>query len=222
MFLALLEQFTSEGRNASANPGSTYAPKLFSEHPAAEGVTKLGFKRAMNNLLARQRKSISKWEGPPSRRRSLLVRWVRGPEAEADGEDCDMDELATHAWGRSMMRANCSDDRARIGSVGPVGRWPEGGRGGRFPTPFQPLSTPRNRASNPVQSSPPNPVPTPFHPPAFHPLYSKEYRPAPSWGRGPVFDEGRRPARNQGLRPWMGFVLSHPKASMRTHVMECP
>jgi RecA-family ATPase len=53
VFLALLDQFTAEGRYVSSSPSATYAPSLFSNHPNAEGCTKRAFVGAMNALFAR-------------------------------------------------------------------------------------------------------------------------------------------------------------------------
>jgi RecA-family ATPase len=53
IFLALLEEYTAQGRYVSASPGSTYAPALFYRHPNSEGCTKVAFTAAMNTLFRR-------------------------------------------------------------------------------------------------------------------------------------------------------------------------
>ena len=72
VFLKLLRQFTEEGRNVNHAGGVSYAPKLFAEHPGAEGVTKRAFTTAMNALLGDGRIRIEE-HGPPSKRRARLV-----------------------------------------------------------------------------------------------------------------------------------------------------
>lgn len=52
VFLSLLDTHVANGNDVNANGGSTYAPKVFSEHPDAEGVSKNAFKTAMKSLLA--------------------------------------------------------------------------------------------------------------------------------------------------------------------------
>lgn len=53
VFLALLDDFTSQGRRVSVNPGPTYAPALFAKMKEAEGCTKQALTDAMNALLQR-------------------------------------------------------------------------------------------------------------------------------------------------------------------------
>ncbi len=52
VFLKLLPTYTSQGRRVNASGGTHYAPKVFAEHPEAEGVTKRAFRTAMESLLA--------------------------------------------------------------------------------------------------------------------------------------------------------------------------
>jgi len=54
VFLSLLDTHIANGNDVNANGGSTFAPKVFSEHPDAEGVSKNAFKTAMKSLLAEQ------------------------------------------------------------------------------------------------------------------------------------------------------------------------
>ena len=82
VFLDLLGQFEREGRNVSATPSNTYAPKLFAEHPDGHGVNKKAFQTAMNTLLSQRRIAVDEF-GPPSKRRSRLV-IAPVPEASSD------------------------------------------------------------------------------------------------------------------------------------------
>lgn len=72
VFIKLLREFTGQGRRVNPSGASTYAPKLFSEHPDSEAVTKRAFKSAMESLLASGKVRIET-EGPASRRVSYLV-----------------------------------------------------------------------------------------------------------------------------------------------------
>lgn len=72
VFMKLLKAFTAQGRRVNHAGGTTYAPKQFSEHPDAEGMTKRAMKIAMDSLLAAGKIKIDT-EGPPSKRRSFLV-----------------------------------------------------------------------------------------------------------------------------------------------------
>ena len=72
MFLALLEQMAGQGRHVSAQPGPTYAPKIFAEHPDSEGVTKRAFAGAMELLLGQGKIAIAS-HGSASRQRSHIV-----------------------------------------------------------------------------------------------------------------------------------------------------
>lgn len=72
VFLRLLSEITSQGRRVNASGGVHYAPKVFADHPSAEGCTKRAFKSAMEQLLARGAVTVAH-DGPPSRRVSYLV-----------------------------------------------------------------------------------------------------------------------------------------------------
>lgn len=72
VFLKLLRIFTEQGRRVNHAGGTTYAPKLFGEHPDNESLTKRAFKTAMESLLAAGRVKIET-DGPASRRVSYLV-----------------------------------------------------------------------------------------------------------------------------------------------------
>ena len=78
VFLKLLDQFTDEGRKVNHAGGISYAPKVFSEHPAAEGCTKRAFKTAMDSLLHGGKIRIIE-DGPSYKRRTHLA-VVRGVE----------------------------------------------------------------------------------------------------------------------------------------------
>lgn len=73
VFLKLLDEFTTQGRDVNHKGASTYAPAQFAKHPKAEGVTKTGFAAAMNNLLGNGAIAIDE-KGPASRRTSFLRR----------------------------------------------------------------------------------------------------------------------------------------------------
>lgn len=72
VFMKMLATFTAQGRQVNHAAGPAYAPKLFSEHPDAEGMTKRAMKAAMEGLLAAEKIKIEQ-DGPPSKRRSFLV-----------------------------------------------------------------------------------------------------------------------------------------------------
>lgn len=72
VFLKLLRAFTDQGRRVNHAGGTNYAPKLFSEHPDNEGLTKRAFKAAMEGLLAAGKVKIEA-DGPTSRRVSYLA-----------------------------------------------------------------------------------------------------------------------------------------------------
>jgi len=52
VFLKLARMYQEQHRPLNASSGSNYAPAQFSSHPDNEGVTKKGFKDAMNSLLS--------------------------------------------------------------------------------------------------------------------------------------------------------------------------
>jgi RecA-family ATPase len=72
IFLDLLEQFTAEGRNVCANPGTTYAPRVFAVHANSKGVSVKALTGAMDRLMADKKIKVEMF-GPPSRQRSKLV-----------------------------------------------------------------------------------------------------------------------------------------------------
>ncbi|WP_211912597.1 AAA family ATPase [Tardiphaga alba] len=73
IFVKLLMLYEAEGRGAvSPNPGSNYAPKLFADHEASQGMKARALKDAMDRLLA-SRRIETIMEGPPSRMRQRLI-----------------------------------------------------------------------------------------------------------------------------------------------------
>jgi RecA-family ATPase len=76
VFLKLLRLFTDQGRRVNHAGGPNYAPKLFGEHPAAEGMTKRVFKTAMESLLHAEKIRIEA-EGPASRRVTYIAEGAR-------------------------------------------------------------------------------------------------------------------------------------------------
>jgi len=71
VFLNLLHVYTEQGRRVSPKNGPGFAPKIFAEHPDAEGCTKKAFKVALETLLRDGKVQVSE-EGPPSRRTAFL------------------------------------------------------------------------------------------------------------------------------------------------------
>src|SRR5262249_35295903 len=72
VFLALLGKFEREARTVSPNPGSNYAPAIFSKHSDAMGLSKEKLRAAMDRLLAEGKIKVKTF-GPPSRERTRLA-----------------------------------------------------------------------------------------------------------------------------------------------------
>ncbi len=72
VFLDLLRLYVAQSRKVSAAPGANFAPSIFEAHPDAEGVTKRGFKLAMERLLAEGKLEVRE-DGPPSKRRNFIA-----------------------------------------------------------------------------------------------------------------------------------------------------
>lgn len=72
VFTKLLRQFTAEGRAVNPSGGANYAPKVFAEHPGAEGCTRRALLNAMNALLERGAIRVER-TGPPSRQTTRLA-----------------------------------------------------------------------------------------------------------------------------------------------------
>jgi RecA-family ATPase len=80
VFIDLLQQFTSEGRDVSAKLSRSYAPTQFAAHPDARGSSKRALEAAMNRLLKVGSIRVET-TGSPSRQRSRLV--FAAPEESA-------------------------------------------------------------------------------------------------------------------------------------------
>ncbi len=72
MFLALLHRLAGQGRNVSDATGRNYAPAVFAEESQNGGITRTGFRAAMNRLFVAGKIKVD-FEGPPSKRRRFLV-----------------------------------------------------------------------------------------------------------------------------------------------------
>ncbi len=72
-FLELLAAYDAQGRPVSHTPSANYAPSLFAKDPRAQGTTKKGFEGSMGRLFADGRIAVVV-DGPPSRRRSKIVK----------------------------------------------------------------------------------------------------------------------------------------------------
>lgn len=73
VFLVLLDQATETGQNVSPNTGANYAPALFEAQAKAKGVSKTALIEAMRTMIRDERLSVEQ-VGPPSKRRSVLVK----------------------------------------------------------------------------------------------------------------------------------------------------
>ena len=71
VFLALVRRYTEQGRDASPNPSSTYAPTLFAREPDARGMTAGVLASAMTRLFADRKIEVEK-VGPQSKPRSRI------------------------------------------------------------------------------------------------------------------------------------------------------
>jgi RecA-family ATPase len=72
VFMDLLRAYVNEGRYVSAQPGSTYAPIVFSRDARSSAFGKPALTAAMNRLLGSQAIRMEKF-GPPSRQINKLV-----------------------------------------------------------------------------------------------------------------------------------------------------
>lgn len=73
VFLTILDQYTAQHRYVSASPSVSYAPSQFEGHPLAEGITKRGFKAAMETLFHKG-DIIIETHGSGTRERSHIAR----------------------------------------------------------------------------------------------------------------------------------------------------
>jgi RecA-family ATPase len=76
LFLSLLDRFSLQNRDVSANRCSTYAPSIFAKEAEADGVKPKLLEAAMSRLLDANKIHIEV-TGPPSRRRSRLISGAR-------------------------------------------------------------------------------------------------------------------------------------------------
>lgn len=72
LFLMLLLKLEAEGRTVSDKPSASWAPKVFESHPAADGITKQAFERAMDALFAAGKIKVA-MVGPASRQTRKIV-----------------------------------------------------------------------------------------------------------------------------------------------------
>lgn len=73
VFLRVLAIYDAQDRGAvSPNPGANYAPKVFAEHEAAQGLKRRELRAAMDRLLASGEVEVVVY-GPPSRLRQRLI-----------------------------------------------------------------------------------------------------------------------------------------------------
>jgi RecA-family ATPase len=72
LFMRLLKAATGQGRTVSPWSGKNYAPTVFADMPDAGGTKAARFKAAMERLL-KDGKILALDEGPPSKRRTVLV-----------------------------------------------------------------------------------------------------------------------------------------------------
>ena len=72
VFLALLRKFTEQNQTVSPNPGRSYAPSRFADHPDAQGFTSKELAGAMQRLLDSKVIEIRTW-GPQSKQRQYLA-----------------------------------------------------------------------------------------------------------------------------------------------------
>lgn len=77
VFLKLLRQFEDQHRHVGASPSRIYAPSVFSDHPDREGVSKNGFRLAMEGLLASGEIELREDTSAPKSRRKTVLSEVR-------------------------------------------------------------------------------------------------------------------------------------------------
>ncbi|NOD46390.1 AAA family ATPase [Ruegeria sp. HKCCD5849] len=71
-FMDLLRRHVEKGRNVSPNRSNSFAPKVFAEHPDADGVTKVQFNKSMESLLDMNVIGVEDI-GPKSKRSQIIV-----------------------------------------------------------------------------------------------------------------------------------------------------
>lgn len=82
VFLELLRQYNVNGMPVNPSSSASYAPKVFADHPQAEGLSKAAFKVAMASLLRSEEIKVVV-TGPPSRQvRQLVISEPSSPFGE--------------------------------------------------------------------------------------------------------------------------------------------
>lgn len=82
LFLRLLAELAAQGQTVSPAPSSpTFAPKLFAANAAGSSHKRDGFVAAMNRLLAAGRIRVVLSDGPPSKRKNIIVAATPGEPA---------------------------------------------------------------------------------------------------------------------------------------------
>lgn len=71
VFLDLLRQYETQGRNVSSNPGRNFAPAVFEAEPSAKGIKRKAFDKAMRELFNDDKIHLCT-EGSPSKQRQIL------------------------------------------------------------------------------------------------------------------------------------------------------
>lgn len=74
VFLKLLAEHNANGLYVNPSSSNSYAPKVFAEHPDAEGVSKAGFKLAMTRLLNGDRQIVVDKLNPGTSRERRYLR----------------------------------------------------------------------------------------------------------------------------------------------------
>jgi hypothetical protein len=72
VFIGILKEFSSQGRNVNANKGPTYAPSVFAKEDPAQGMKRADLEGAMRRLLKAKIIKVEQF-GPPSHLRTKLV-----------------------------------------------------------------------------------------------------------------------------------------------------
>jgi RecA-family ATPase len=72
LFLKLLKAVSEQRRPVSPHGGRNHAPSVFADMPDANNMSAARFKAAMERLV-RDKKVIVVEDGPPSKRRAILV-----------------------------------------------------------------------------------------------------------------------------------------------------
>lgn len=114
--MEILAQFEAEGRTVSDKPGPNYAPKIFADHPDANGVAKLALKKAMDRLFKAGRIKIEEW-GPPSRLQRKIVAVAPNEFAEPPISEEDQEVDCPVCRGEGIGRVHVEDTRNLSGKA---------------------------------------------------------------------------------------------------------